>query len=223
MVTESSLSARRVSRIAPDLRRAGLVKVEIDERPAFTVPGTVVSELGLEPGSILTDEAAEVLGREADAEAAYRTALRSLEQRPYAVRDLAGRLVLKGHPKEAADRAVVRAERAGLLDDAAFARHYVETRFGRGRGPARLRRELQGLGVAASIIERAVSAGVTPEAASERMRALIRKRSAQLAGVAGPDRKRRILAFLARRGFHGYEAVKAVDEAMDELMDESTP
>lgn len=218
-MTESSLSIRRVSRIAPDLRRAGLVKVEIDEQPAFTVPATVVAALGLEAGAILSDDAEGVLGREADAEAAYRTALRSLEQRPYAMRDLARRLVLKGHPPEAADRAVVRAEQAGLIDDTAFARHYIETRFGRGRGPARLRRELQGFGVAASIIEQEVTAGVTPDAANERMIALIRKRTGQLEGVPVSDRKRRILAFLARRGFHGYEAVKAVEE----VIGESTP
>jgi regulatory protein len=193
--------------------------VEIDEQPAFTVPATVVAALGLEAGAILSDDAEEVLGREADAEAAYRTALRGLEHRPYAKRDLARRLVLKGHPPEAADRAVARAEQAGLIDDAAFARHYVETRFGRGRGPARLRRELQGFGVAPSIIEQEVTAGVTPDAANARMIALIRKRREQLEGVPVSDRKRRILAFLARRGFHGYEAVKAVEE----VIGESTP
>jgi SOS response regulatory protein OraA/RecX len=70
------------------------------------------------------------LARAADEEAAFRTLLRFVERRPFASRDLARRLVLKGHPSEAAAAAGARAERVALVDDARFTLHYVETRAG---------------------------------------------------------------------------------------------
>lgn len=145
------------------------------------------------------------LCRAADEEAAYRTALRLLERRPFAARDLARRLVLKGHPPESAGAAVQRGERAGLVDDVRFTLHYVETRAARGRGPLRLRRDLALLGVERAVVDRAL-ADAFPETAdglSPLIEPLARKRLAQLRGLPRSAARRRLSSFLARRGFQG--------------------
>ena len=208
-------SSHLVSGLVPDPRREGLVQLQVDGRPLMTVPADVVGRLALRVGDPLPADSHEALCRAADVEAAYRTLLRALERRPFACRDLARRLVLKGHPPEAADLAVARAERAGLLDDAVFARHYIQTRAARGRGPARLRRELTGMGVAAALADRILREELPPEVDDARVEALARKRAAQLAGLPRQDRYRRLLGFLARKGYRGGRVAELARKALD--------
>jgi len=202
-----------VTALEPDPRRPGSVRVLVDGRAFATVDTAAAS--ALEPGGPLAEAAAERLARAADAEAAYRTVLRALERRPHARADLGRRLLRRGLAAEAVEDALARAERAGLLDDAAFARHYVATRTERGRGPARLARDLLALGVARPHVEGAI-AEQWPAGADRRAlpAALAAKRAAQLGNLPRPAKRRRLLAFLARRGFTGNEALEAVAGAL---------
>ena len=193
----------RVTRIAVDERRPGVARVFVDDEPYLTVSAELVARLGLTVGSVLTEEREEVLGREADAVAAYRTALRCLERRSFASRDLSRRLVQKGHPAEAAEQAIVRATEAGLLDDEVHARNFIETRFARGRGPARLRMELAQAGIPKALTDRLLAEVVSDDAVEERIVSLAQKRASQLQHIPRPDRVRRVTAFLARRGYRG--------------------
>lgn len=204
----------RVSRIAVDERRPGVVRIFVDDEPYLTVPAELVTRLGLAVGSLLTEERQAVLGREADAVAAYRTALRCLERRSFASRDLCRRLVQKGHPTEAAEQAIARATEAGLLDDEAHARHFIETRFARGRGPARLRMELSLAGIPKSLTDRLLAEVVSDDAVEERILSLAQKRASQLKHIPRPDRVRRVTAFLARRGYRGMTVLETVREVV---------
>jgi regulatory protein len=164
--------------------------------------------VGRELDSALFDR----LSSAADIEAAFRTVLRSLEVRSYARNDLGRRLQRKGHPRAAVDAALSRAAELGLLDDAAFARSYVEIRAARGRGPSRLTRDLLAMGVDRSVIDHAVAAH-WPEG-SDRVTAplaLAQKRAAQLGSLPRNTKRRRVLAFLARRGFTGREVLEIVN------------
>lgn len=185
-----------------DPRRPDCVRILVRGRVLLTVPRTVADTEGLEPGRELDEPLFARLCRAADAEASYRTALRCLERRPFAARDLTRRLVLKGHPPEAAGAAVERARQAGLVDDARFALHYLETRAARGRGPLRLRRDLAALGVERGVIDTALAAAFGPGGVqAPDVEALARKRLGQLPALPAPVLRRRLLAFLARRGF----------------------
>jgi regulatory protein len=191
-----------------------VVRVEVGGRPLLTVPAEVVVEFGLAPGMSLEPPLHARLCRAADAEAAYRTLLRFLQRRPFARRDLARRLVLRGHPPEAADQAVARATAVGLLNDETFARHYVQTRSQRGRGPARLRRELTQLGIPPVLTDLVLREEVPPDAERCRLVALAGHRAAQLSALERPVRFRRVVAYLARRGFTGPEVRQVVREVL---------
>jgi regulatory protein len=204
--------APRISGIVTDPRSAESVRIQVDGRTLLTVPARVAERLGVRPGDLIVGQAHEALCRAADAEAAFRTALRALERRSFAARDLARRLVLKGHPPEAADQAVSRAQEAGLVNDESFARHFVQTRSARGRGPTRLRRELTVMGVAAPLVDRVLRDEVPEEASREAILVLARKRAGQLKDIPRPDRLRRVIAYLARRGYRGAEVLKTVRE-----------
>jgi regulatory protein len=113
------------------------------------------------------------------------------------------------------ERALERCAAMGLLDDAAFARQFVETRSARGRGPARLRRDLYAMGVAGSHVDAALAElPGGQEQTADRALELAAKRAGQLAGVPREARKRRLLAFLARRGYTGEAARSAVQRVL---------
>jgi regulatory protein len=211
-VTELKAGAT-VSGIVPDARHPGTVRVEVAGKALLTVPADAVDRLHVARGVTLEPQVYLELCKSADAEAAYRSALACLGRRPFSKRDLSRRLVMRGHPPEAADQAVARAESAGLVNDETYARHYVQTRSARGRGPMRLRRELAVLGVAAAIIDR-ILAEEAEEADPGVVSALARKRASQLGGVERQDRIRRVVAFLARRGYAGPEVRRVVREAV---------
>jgi len=202
-----------VTAIEPDPRRPGSVRILVDGRSFATVDAESVR--GVEQGGVLNGEVEERLARAADVEAAYRTVLRALERRPHARADLGRRLLRRGLAPAAVEGALARADRAGLLDDLAFARHYVATRAERGRGPARLARDLMGMGVGRSLVDQAI-AEQWPEDGDRRAlpAALAVKRAAQLDGLSRPVKRRRLLAYLARRGFTGREAIDAVNGAL---------
>ncbi len=204
----------RVSGIVPDPRHPGTVRIEVGGRALLTVPAAMVNQLGVGVGRPLEPSAHTELCRAADAEGAYRAALICLERRPFARGDLARRLVMRGHPPAAADAAVDRATAAGLLDDERFARHFVQTRSARGRGPARLRRELTVMGVAAALVDRVLREELPEEGTREAMLVLARKRARQLRDVPHPERLRRVAAYLARRGYSGVEVRRVVREAL---------
>ena len=149
---------------------------------------------------------------EADISAAKRTALRCLERRAFAREDLARRLRLKGHLPEAVEGALAKVAELGLLNDAVFAIDFVHSRAARGRGPTRLRRDLQVMGVGPGHIEQALAAE-WPEGTDgrETIQALARRRAGQLGGdLPRQTRRRRVLAYLARRGFNGSVAREVV-------------
>ena len=206
-----------IGAVVPDPRRAGSVRVVVDGRTLLTLSREVAELEALAPGQLLEEPLYERLCRAADEEAAYRTGLRFLEHRPFAARDLSRRLVLKGHPPSAAQAALERIQGQGLVDDARFSQSYIETRSARGRGPLRLRRDLAGMGVERSVIDLALAEAFGDNrSGGPQVEALARRRAAQLKGLEPVVLRRRLLAYLARRGFAGSEVNRTVGQIVGE-------
>ena len=207
--------ASTITAVDPDPRRPGAVRLEIDGARFGAVPREFVGAEGLTVGRVVDAELQERLGAAADIEAAFGTVLRCLELRSYARSDLGRRLLRKGHPRQAVEAALERATGLGLLDDAAYARSYVQTRAARGRGPSRLTRDLLAMGVQRSLIDRALAAE-WPEGSdrSSMPQVLATKRAQQLGALPRPTKRRRLLAYLARRGFSGREVTEMVERVL---------
>ena len=205
----------RITAIEQDPRRPGTVRLELDGTRFGVVPADLITAEGLSPGQAIEPEVHERLSAAADIEAAFRTGLRMLELRPYARADLGRRLQRKGHPRGAVDVALERLLRLGLLDDEAYARNYVQTRAARGRGPSRLTRDLLSMGVQRSLIDTALAAE-WPEGSDRTSmpQALASKRAAQLGTLPRQTKRRRLLAYLARRGFSGRDVTALVESVL---------
>jgi len=196
-----------VTGLRADTRVPGCVVVEVDGVRLASLPAELLRTLSLEIGAVLSAGQHEAILRAAGLEATRRVALRLLASRPRAVRDLKRRLRDRGHDPGLIDEAVDRLEASGLVDDVEFARHFVRVRGPRGHGPARLVHDLLVLGVERRTAEGAVAEvgkaeGVDP---AETARALAAKRAAQLGRLSPERKRRRLLSYLARRGFQGRE------------------
>lgn len=151
-----------------------------------------------------------------EAHEAANAALRLLRYRPRSEHELRERLLDKEYAAEAVDEALGRVRAWGLVDDADFAEEWVRgRRRRRGRSRGALERELRDKGVAEAHIARAV--GEIDESDDRRQAAeLVRGRLDRRprAALSGPDvqgERRRLIAFLARRGYPTGLAVKVVD------------
>ena len=205
----------RITALTPETRGtgvgAGAVRIEVDGERFASVSPEIVRAFGLQVGRELDQALRGRLEQEAHIEGAYRTALRSIERRSFARADLGRRLRRKGHAPDAVEAALVRMTEHGLLDDVAFAANYVETRSARGRGPLRLTRDLMAMGVERTVIDRAVATSLRElEGGGDVPLALATKRATQLQGLPRQVKRRRVLAYLARRGFSGREVSEMV-------------
>ena len=120
-----------------------------------------------------------------------------------------------GVPDEAAEAVLERFAEVQLIDDAMFARAWVESRH-HGRGLARraLAAELRQRGVETDDIKAAVS-DLDPEQEYATARALVERRLAGTRGLARPARFRRLMGMLARKGYPEGLAYRVVREALE--------
>jgi regulatory protein len=134
----------------------------------------------------------------------YVRALDMLEARARGVAELRRLLIRKGEPAAEVDAAIDRLRDAGVLDDANFARQLTRSKaVGAGLSRRRIGQELARRGVARDVSNEAIEAvfeedAVDDEASIER---LARKKLRMLTKVDEATRKRRLYAFLARRGY----------------------
>ena len=200
--------------LAPDPRQPGYRLVEVDRGRFASLPLEALELLSLQLGAELAPAVLDRLRELADVEAAERAALRALARRAHARLDLQRRLVKKQHPPAAVEAALERLTIRGLLDDRRFAEQYAALRATRGKGPTRLLRDLQAQGVERRTAEHAVRRALEEEGIDPALeaRAVAAKRARQLAGLPVPVRKRRLLAFLVRRGYTGMQLKELVEE-----------
>jgi len=199
--------------LAPDPRRLDYRLVEVDRGRFASLPAADLADLELRIGAEIPEPVLQRLHELADIEAAHRAGLRALARRAHARFDLRRRLLQKQHPPAAIDVALDRLLSAGLLDDARFAVDYAAAKAFRGRGPARLIRDLLAQGVERRVAEEAVRTSLAAEGIdpADAVRALAEKRARQLAALPPAVRKRRLTAFLVRRGFQGSDIRAVID------------
>jgi regulatory protein len=122
----------------------------------------------------------------------------------------------RGIPVEAAEAVLARLTEVGLIDDAAFARAWVESRH-HGRGLARraLSAELRQRGVGRPEITAAVDALDQAEEL-DTARRLVAKGLPATRGKPLPVRVRRLVGLLARKGYPAPLAYRVVREAIEQ-------
>ncbi|MFE6700910.1 recombination regulator RecX [Streptomyces sp. NPDC057718] len=149
-------------------------------------------------------------------EQARNICLRLLTGTPRTRKQLADALRKREIPDEAAEEVLARFEDVGLIDDAAFAGAWVESRH-HGRGLARraLVRELRTKGVDSAVIDEAVGQ-LDSDQEEETARELVARKLRSTRGLDRDKRLRRLAGMLARKGYGEGMALRVVRQALEE-------
>jgi regulatory protein len=144
---------------------------------------------------------------------AYNYALNLLSPRPYATSALYRKLIQKEYSAADAEEAIRRLVDNGLLDDAKFAEQYARSKMlSTGASKRRLQQDLYRKGIKSDVATEAIASvvadeGIDPAAMIERV---ARKKLAQLGDLEPLVLRRRLFAFLARRGYDVDEIKRVV-------------
>jgi regulatory protein len=207
--------AGRITALKVQKKNRDRVSVYLDGRFALGLPAIVAATL--KPGQILSDSEIKILEEEGAAEGAYNSALNYLSYRPRSRAEVCIYLQRRGVAGGQIEAIISRLERAGLLDDEAFARFWVENREQfRPRGRRALRYELRGKGIGEELIDQAVA---TVDAADSAYRAAAVK-VRQWRQLERLEFRQKVVAYLARRGFAYGVAREVADQHWAELTSE---
>ncbi|MER6997472.1 recombination regulator RecX [Streptomyces sp. NPDC000410] len=163
-----------------------------------------------------SSRAEKELSPQEPAERARAICLRLLTGTPRTRKQLRDALHKRDIPDDVAEEVLSRFEDVGLIDDAAFADAWVESRH-HGRGLARraLARELRTKGVDPSVIDDAVGQ-LDSEREEATARELVARKLRATRGLDRDRRLRRLAGMLARKGYGEGMALRVVRQALEE-------
>nr|MBC7244547.1 RecX family transcriptional regulator [Chloroflexota bacterium] len=207
-----SLMFQKITALKLQKKNRQRVNVYLDGQYAFALQAIVAASLKV--GQTLSPEEINQLQQRDAVEVAYERALDFLRYRPRSRAEVETYLQRHQVTAPILQSVMERLLDAGLLDDEAFARYWVENRESfRPRGQRSLRFELRRKGVSDAIVEEAIEEIDEAESAYRAGR----DRARQLSRLDYQGFCRRLSGFLQRRGFD-YDVVK---ETVNRLWQES--
>ena len=192
-----------ITGIIPVARPAGRFAVLVDGCEAAVISLEAIERLGLTVGRPIAG-LEERIALEAARLRTYDRALNVLAFRGRASSELARSLLRKGEEKPHVEWAIERLIEQGLLDDAAFARAFTRSKVVGGKqSRRRVQQDLARKGVARSVTDDAIDTVFEEEAVDQRgiVEEAARKKLRGLAGLEPAVQRRRLYAYLARRGY----------------------
>jgi regulatory protein len=216
---EQSISMSAVTQITEHPRKPGRYVIDVDGREFATVTADALSASKARIGVVVDDALAAYLGEANELTAAYDRALNLLASRARSSRELHRRLMQKGVTAERADRVIAKLRDAGLIDDADFARQLTRSKLSSGVSRRRVHQELFKRGVAREVADVAVAEVAEEEGLSDAdsIERVARKKWRTLTDLDDPTRRRRLFAFLARRGFGSDDVSRVVRQLAGEI------
>ncbi len=197
-----------IAAIRPRGARGRTFSVELSSGQRLELSAETVSTFGLGVGDAVDTAAVLSWQRDDSERRALEVGLNYVSYRLRSTQEVNEHLRRKSLPASAIDHAIRRLRELGYLDDAAFARFWVQSRnTHRPRGTRALAWELRQKGVPDAIVEDTLeqfAADETPLAL-----AAARKRAGTLKADDPARFRRQLGAFLARRGF-SYDVVEQV-------------
>ena len=148
--------------------------------------------------------------RPAGSPSALQRGLRLIERRPRTENELRTRL-LRHHDPPDAERAIERLRQLGYLDDAVWARQYLERPRAETRGRPLLRAELRRHGVPEELAAEAIAAHDDESAAAAAAREALRRLERSNRQLDARSRALRLAGYLRRRGFDPGTAWRAIE------------
>ncbi len=208
VIATAILFMARITGLEPQARHANRFNLYVDDKFYAGLSAIVAARLRV--GQELSDADLAAIQRDEQLEDAHEKALRFLEPRPRSTAEVRDQLRKKKFTGDIIDVVIERLTGAGLLDDAAFAKYWVENREEfRPRAGRALRYELKRKGLPDDAIRQAIGSVDESESA---FRAGLAK-AKRFRDLEYREFREKIGAFLLRRGF-SYEIARQAAERL---------
>jgi regulatory protein len=145
---------------------------------------------------------------------AHNVSVHALAGRSQSRHEITQRLLSRDLPEDVVENELVALQEAGLINDEALVDELVE-KYGyrQGLGRHAVAARLRQRHVAPALIEEAL-AGMSDEDESDKLLELARARANKLGSLEPVVAKRRLIAFLQRKGYGGSEVYRVVSEVL---------
>jgi regulatory protein len=195
-------------------RNKNRVNIYLDERYSFSLADHLA--VPLRRGQFLGDEEIARLKEEDEYHQVYKRAVRLIDHRPRSIAEVRRRMERQGIVPDLVEKVIGQLTAVGLLDDAEFARLWVENRETfRPRSHQMLRYELRQKGLDEKTITQALER-VDEEQSAHR---LALERGRRLSHLDWSAFRQKLTGYLARRGYP-YDIIRrAVREAGQSLLE----
>ncbi|MCY4159628.1 MAG: RecX family transcriptional regulator [Bacteroidetes bacterium] len=206
----------KITELKQQVERRDRVSVFIDGEFSFGVWANLVVENQLYVGKKLNEiELSSLLDGE-EVSQIRSVALQYLAYAPRTEQQLYERLHLKGYSKYKIEYIIEDLRDLGYIDDRQYAMEYAKARFDhKGYGPRRIHRELAADGVQNEYIVEAISACLNLNDLAERGKQLIERFQGRVQGTFS-ERKKKLIAYLTRRGYEYMMAKELVQEVLSQ-------
>jgi regulatory protein len=202
----------KVTALEVQKRNKERVNIYLDGEYAFAL--TLMEAARLHKGQVLSEAEIVALQGEDTVARAVDHAVHFISYRPRSMQEVRRNLTEKGVEARVIEAALERLRALGYVDDAAFARFWLENRESfKPLSPAALRQELQQKGVARDVIDEVLTEVDAEDAA-------YRAALTQVRRIRTKDQrefKRKMGAFLQRRGFSFAVARMVIGRLIEEL------
>ncbi len=144
----------------------------------------------------------------------YDYALDLLSARAYTTKNLRRKLVQKEFSPDDVAAVIARLAESGLLDDAKYAREFARQKLtSGGSSTRRVQQQLAVKGIPADDARAAIETVMEEESVDigQSINAATRKKLASMGELPADVKRRRLIAFLARRGFEFADIKRAID------------
>jgi regulatory protein len=204
---------KTITAIEPQQKNPQRVNIYLDGEFAFGLARIIAA--WLKAGQQLSDEKFAQLQADDAREVTYLKALHYLSFRPRSSQEVHQNLIKRGCEEAYIEETISRLQAAGLVNDEAFARAWVDNRAAfRPRSKAALRVELRQKGLSDEVVQSVLDEQVDEEALAFEA---ARKQSRRYAGLAWAEFRQKLGAYLARRGFSYTITAPVVSEVWKEL------
>lgn len=214
-------TAVTITALRPRGAKGSAFTVTLSNGESVRLRAETVATRGLNVGDVV--DAADILSWQRDDgnRRAVEAGLNFVSYRPRSAKEIVDHLRKQSFEADARDHALSRLEELGYVDDAAFARFWVESRdTHRPKGRRALAWELRQKGVADAVIEDTLARFGGDETALAREAG--RKRAATLRADDPFKFRRQLGSFLARRGFDFEVVEPIVNDLWDERRNDET-
>lgn len=201
-------------------KERGKMRITVSESDEILVPISLFRERPLEEGQPIDMDEYDNWLMVRQYRHALDKAVAFLASRARSRKEIEDKLLHCGYRPCTVEMVIYKLETENLLDDADFARQWVEARVNHKLGQNRIAQELRRKGISADEAEAALESIDSDDQLSAAI-ALVEKALARTKSGEDPRKTaNRITAMLARRGFGWDVAREAISQAMNNLVDE---